>query len=455
MSSEVVEGTLVEIDGAQAAPPAELVPVSDRWMPKGKAAAALMGQLASYDKDGRLSAEAQAMYDAGEVESTANTMAYQFLRFVLWCYENNLEPLPTDKVTCQEWIAANYTMKRPDGKLRGRKGQPYAPATVRLSLSAIARAHRRYFTRNPAELARYFRDNPGELEAAAARRGRDRGAMPTPTAHEDVTRSMKGYAKQWKKAGYREDVADSITVDELYAMVRTCDIDLTVQGLRDAFLMRLASDIGRRNSELMSLDWADLRWVHSGLLRVTIPWSKTNQDATAGDVAPVEADTFLEPSLDTLRLGLMWKEECASRGFKDGPVFRQVRGTGVRRKDGSRSGVILAARMTKKNYIDVVAQAARLSGVNLDAAGDIRHIVPHSLRVYFARRSFAAGVSIGVVCDTGGWSRSSPVVINYDRQAESEREGNTPGARIREAEQKRRDAEAARAAAAAAGEQAR
>ncbi len=455
----VVDAELVD-DG----PGTELVVAAPRWVPTGKAAAALMGQLAEYDPDGRLSAEAAAMFRAGEADSTVDTMAYQFLRYLVWFHDperpgydrdmrEGRQALPADKTTVQEWITANYTMKNAAGKLRGRNGQPYSPATVRLSLAAIARAHRRYFSRHTDELARYFQEHPGELEAAAARRGRDRGAMPTPTAHDDVVQTMKGYAKTWKRAGYREDVADSITVDELYAMVRTFDLS-TVAGLRDAALMRLAADIGRRNAELMALNWADLKWQTPTLLVVTVPFSKTNQDAEAGDTAYVEADDgedALCPELCTLLLLREWKELSAARGFTDGPVFRQVRGTGQARKDGGHRGVILPARMERKNYVDVVAMAARKARIDRDSAGDERKIVPHSLRVFMARRTLAAGGTIGQVCDQGGWSRNSPVVLRYDRQAAGEREGHTPGALIRRAERARRDeaaaAEAARVAA--------
>lgn len=405
----------------------------------GKAAAALAGELERYDPAGRLSAAAAAMFAAGETQSTVDTMRYQFMRFCLWCYEHDRDPLPADKTTIQEWIGANWEMRRSDGVKPGRHGQPYAPDTVRLSLAAIARAHRRYFSRNPGELARFFMDHPGELEAAAARKGRDRGAMPTPTAHEDVAQTMKGYARSWKQAGFTEDIADSITVDEMFAMVRTCDLE-TVHGIRDAFLLRLAAETGRRNSELMSLDWAHLKWQTPALLVVSVPFSKTNQDGSRDDKAYVEADDFLEPALDTLALGLRWKRLCAAHGHVGGPVFRKTRGTGQARKDGQPRGVILPERMSRKNYQDVVAQAAHLSGIDRTHDGDVRKIVPHSLRVFMARRTLAAGGTIGQVCDQGGWSRKSPVVLRYDREAAGEREGSTPGALIRRAEQARLDA---------------
>ncbi|MGK5677588.1 tyrosine-type recombinase/integrase [Actinoplanes sp. URMC 104] len=446
--AEVVEGELV--DDPPPTPSTALVHEDEqrkRWTPTGKAAAALAGQLERYDPQGRLTAIAKMFYDKGESQSTVDTMRFQWMRFCLWCYEHKLDPLPADAVTVHNWIGAHWEMRDVEGKKRGRKGQPYSPNTVRLSLAAIARAHRRYFTQNPAELARFFSENPGELEAAAARKGRDRGALPTPTAHQYVTQAMKGYAKEWYKHGFVEDVAASITVDEMYAMVRTCDLN-TVWGIRDAFLMRLAADTGRRNSELMSLDWVHLKMLVTGdaedeLLEVRIPLSKTNQDGSRSDKAYVSADTTLHPELDTLKLMRMWKAVCAAQGFTSGPVFRKVRGTGQERKDGQPRGVIRDERMTRKNYQDIVAQAAHLSGVDIDPGdpeGGYRRCVPHMFRVFMARRLLAAGGTIGQVCDQGGWSRNSPVVLRYDREADAERAENTAGAMIRAAELRRREA---------------
>lgn len=441
----------------------ELVPFEDvgevtpvrRWVPSGQAAAALAGKLERYDPQGLLSAEAEAMFELGEAQSTIDAMRFQWLRFGLWCHERSegatrsvdvFEPLPANVRTLREWIAANYSMRYPDGTLRGRRGQPYAPATVRLSLAAIARAHRRWYARHPEELARFLQEHPGELEAGAMRQGRNRGALPTPTAHPDVVKQMRGYSRQWKKSGYTEDVVDSITVEEMYALVRSCELD-TVPGLRDAFLMRLAADTGRRNSELMSLNWKHLAF-RGDLLVVTVPFSKVNQEGKAGDRAYVEADHELEPSLCTLVLGRRYRQLCQVRGFgrPGDPVFHKTRGTGQERKDGTLRGVILPERMTRKNFQDVVYQAAEVSGVRYDSDGEIRKITPHAFRVYLARRHLAAGGTIGALCDQGGWSRTSPVVLRYDREAAAEREENTSGALIRRAELERRERERARKA---------
>lgn len=439
MTDEAIEGELLP------ALPDRLPSERPEWVPRGRAGDMIMselGKLAKYDPDRRLSAEAAEMFSEGIAESTVSTLGYQWLRVLVWCGETGREHLPMTVQTVQEWMTANYTMKHPDGTLRGRKGQPYAPSTVRLSLAAIARAHRRYYSKHPEALARYYAENPGELDAAATRMGRHRGAMPSPTAHDDVVQHMKGYAKRWKRAGFREDLAATITVDDMFALVRTQDIDGTCVGLRNAFLFRLAAETGRRASDLTALDWSDLRWLSSTRLEVTIPYGKTNQEGEAGDTAYVDADETYEPGLDTLLLGREWKELCASRGYTSGPVFRQCR-QGTRRKDGTRSGSILNARMTRKDYADQIAKAAKESGVDHDpVTGDLRKCTPHMFRVLMATSALGAGVSIGSVCDQGGWSRNSPVVLRYDRAAK--RDGESPGAYIRRAAEAARDAEAAK-----------
>lgn len=400
---------------ANPAPPA-------KWKPRGKAAEALAGRLGQVDPLGGLSAAAAEMYELGLNENTTQTYEYQWLRVLVWLGETEhvLLPEPGESQdvwwpraarTLVHWIADNYTMTRADGKLRGRKGQPYAPDTVRLSLWVVSRIFRR------------------------------RG-LASPVHHPDVQTEMKGYGKKWKRAGFKEDAAESITPAELLAMLRTCDLN-TVSGLRDAALMRIATECGRRNSELMALNWTDLTFLTPTSLRVNIPFSKTNQTGKGDDNAYIEADMdrwigdqlvrAWAPEFDPLLLLREHREVCAGFGYDvtRGPVWRKCHGGGVKRADGTRSGVVLEERMTRKNYQDVVAAAARRSGVLFNpVTGEVRKIVPHSLRVYLVTEGSKAGVPLGVLCDQGGWSRKSPVVLGYQRQANRLGEDN-PGVQIR------------------------
>lgn len=402
-----------------AAPVAPSAPVTSvKWKPRGKAAEVLAGRLAQVDRLGGLSAAAAEMYELGLNDNTTQTYEYQWLRVLIWLGETGhvLLPEPGEAQdvwwpraarTLVHWIADNYTMTRKDGRLRGLKGQPYAPDTVRLSLWVVSRIFRR------------------------------RG-LASPVHHPDVQTEMKGYAKKWKRAGYKENAAESITPDELLRMLAVCDLN-TVAGLRDACLMRIATECGRRNSELMALNWTDLTFLSPTQLRINIPFSKTNQTGRSDDNAYIEADVVWAPEFDPLLLLRELREVTAGFGHEveRGPVFLKCHG-GAKRADGTRSGVMLPERMTRKNYQDVVTAAARRSGVLFNpVTGEVRKIVPHSLRVYLVTEGSRAGVPLGVLCDQGGWSRKSPVVIGYQRQANRLDEDN-PGVRIRTAVMERR-----------------
>jgi integrase len=392
------------------------------WQPEGKIAEALAKVLDGYDPDGQVAVETAQMF--AEYSLARNTLyayAYQIVRFVVWCGDGGRRHLPdpdepperwlTEMVTnCRDWVAANYTMRRADGRLRGRDGQPYSPDTVRLSLAAISKLYER------------------------------RGHTVAPTHHQDVRGQVRAYSRRWASERNKRDIAYVPTWAELVAMARSCDLG-TVAGIRDAFLVRLAAETGRRNSELMAMNWDDITELTPGAVwRIDFPTSKTNPYGDRVDQATVQADQGdgpdnppLAPDVDTIRLGQLWRQVCRQRNLvgKGLPAFVKVR-TGTRRKDGSVSGVILPERMTRTNYQDVVRAVGHRSGVLYDpVTGEVRKLVPHSFRAYMATWGAAAGLPLAAICDQGGWNRNSPVVLRYMRLGATLNDNN-PGVRIRQ-----------------------
>jgi integrase len=358
------------------------------------------------DPDDAVSAEADEMYWEGVPDNTQLIYRYQWKRFIQWCSATNRPHMPSTVGTIREWINAHWTMTGADNRLCGRNGQPYAPDTLRLSLAVISVAHQKH-------------------------------GLLSPTHHPDAIRQMRGYARRWKRAGYRPDVAHALTAEETLAMIRTCD-RTTAAGVRDAALLRLAADIGRRNSELMSLDFADLRWVAEDRMVVTITMSKTNKDTDEDpDEVAVEADVDLDPELCPLRLMSEWLTLCRSRGITSGPLFRLIN-AGQRRADGTHSGRIQDERMTRRAFQNVVTKAAQLSGVDRDPkTGEARQVVPHSLRAGFATEAEAAGAPVSDTADRGGWARESPVILRYFRSGRKWGDRN-PAVLIRRANRRRR-----------------
>lgn len=391
------------------------------WQPEGKIADALARVLVGYDPDGQVAAETAEMFaEYSLARNTRYAYTYQIIRYVIWCGDTGRRHLPdkdeaperwlTEMVTnVRDWVAANYAMRRADGRLRGRDGQPYSPDTVRLSLAAISKLYER------------------------------RGHTVAPTHHQDVRGQMRAYARRWAEDRNKRDIAYVPTWSEVVALARSCDLD-TVAGIRDAFLLRLASETGRRNSELMAMNWDDIAEVVPKVVwRVDWPTSKTNPYGDRVDQSTVQADAgdgetpALAPDVDTIRLGMMWREVCRARGLvgKGLPVFCKVR-TGTKRKDGSLSGVVLPARMDRKNYQDVIRSAGHRSGMLYDpVTGEVRKLVPHSMRAYMATWGAAAGLPLAAICDQGGWNRNSPVVLRYMRLGATLNENN-PGVRIRQ-----------------------
>lgn len=391
------------------------------WQPEGKIAEALARVLGGYDPDGQVAAETADMFaEYSLAKNTRYAYTYQIIRYVMWSGDTGRRHLPdpdepaeqwlTEMVTnLRDWVAANYTMRRADGRLRGRDGQPYSPDTVRLSLAAVSKLYER------------------------------RGHTVAPTHHQDVRGQMRAYARRWAEDRNKRDIAYVPTWTEVVALARSCDLG-TVAGIRDAFLLRVASETGRRNSELVAMNWDDIaEVVPGGVWRIDFPTSKTNPYGDRVDQATVQADLgdgempALAPDVDTIRLGMLWRRVCGARGLvgKGLPVFHKVRG-GTRRKDGSLSGVVLPEQMDRKNYQDVIRAAGHRCGVLYDpVTGEVRKLVPHSMRAYMATWGAAAGLPLAAICDQGGWNRNSPVVLRYMRLGATLNENN-PGVRIRQ-----------------------
>ena len=371
--------------------------------------------------DDYVSPAADAQYMRGIPKTTREIYAAQWNRFVGWCVDENNGPphpreyLPATVGTVREYVHAhwNWTRTLPDGSVvfAGLGGQRYAPDTVRLALKVISIVHQGF------------------------------GFVPA-TKHPDVRRQMRGYARDWRNPalGYKTAAADALSPDELLAMIATCDMG-TVGGLRDALLLRLAFDTGRRNSELTSIPWQGVRWLDDRRMLVTFPESKVNQDGD-DDTVGVEADDEWAPDTCPVLLMREWRELCATRGLavNTGTVFREVHG-GQRRKLGI-SGVIYDKQMTRGAFQDLVTIRARTAGVDVDpVTGDKRKIVPHSIRHAFALEGDRDGVPIHLLADRGGWSRTSPVILGY--MASRKKWGDDNAAvRMRRAEVTRREQQA-------------
>lgn len=422
----VIDGEVVDEAPGPDELMAELEP-SDRTTGPNRTVALLRGRIAEFMTSPAPGGDVEAIEEdelfwEGIPENTREAYRRQWHRFEKWAKLNDdPEVLPASVSTVVKYLRAHWDMRYPKdhpdkqraGKKRGVKGQPYAPDTVRLALTTISVVH---------EAAKHV----------------------SPAKDRQVTIRMRGYARKWKKAGYKANVAAALSADEIIAMVRKCDL-ATCAGLRDAVLMRLALDIGRRPSELLSLNWGDVRWKSADQMIVTPQFGKTNKDNDeAPDELAIEADEDLAPDVDLVVLFRELKELMAARGYTTGPIFMEVN-SGQRRKDGGHTGKFTGARMTLRAFEVAVKRYAFAAGVDKDpVSGDYRHIVAYSFRVSFATLSEEADIPIQEAAIRGGWKPDSRIIFRYYRTGKKWGDRN-PGVIIRRKARQMREERAAKA----------
>ncbi len=171
-------------------------------------------------------------------ERTEKVYAANWTRFESWCDGYNQTPLPAEEGTVALFIAALCQRE-------------LKPSTIELSLSAISQRHQ---------------DKGEELKTKQARQ------------------VLKGYKRQ---VGTEQKRAEPLTVE----MLRRCldTIPATTKGARDRALLLVGWCCALRSSELVGLQWDDVRQVDSGLV-VSIRKSKTDQTGEGAELAVPFAD---------------------------------------------------------------------------------------------------------------------------------------------------------------------
>jgi integrase len=362
-----------------------------------------------FDPDDLVDVETDEMAQEGVPETTRAIYRREWKHFVDWCGNptngagHPRAHMPATVATVRKYIKDHWAMTRTkaDGStvLAGRYGRPYAPTTVALRLAVISVVHQWQ-------------------------------GLPSPTRHKAVHVQFRGYRRRWSKAKYRPDVAYPLTPDDMIAMVRTCDLT-TVQGIRNAAMIRLHYELGCRASELCNLTFADLHWETIDRLIVHIELAKGDKERDCG----IETDTTFVPELDTLLLLRQWIELAAMYGITEGALFVEVN-PGRKRKDGQISGSLRRTEIDRHAYEMVFIRAAERAGVDRDATGKKRHISTHSARSGFITAAVDAGLEIAQIAPHTGHALESPVIHRYYRQGRKWGQYN-PGRRIREARRRR------------------
>ncbi len=277
---------------------------------------------------------ARTAADASRAPSTERAYAADWRDFSSFALRIGRERLPAEPETVALYVA--------DLRRRARR-----PATISRKLAAIAVYHRSAGRRSPAE--------------------------------HDVVRAVVRGTRRALGVAQRQSTA--LSLDGLTRVLGAIPDDM--RGLRDRALLLVGWAGALRRSEIVALDFSDLRFEEEGLV-IKIRRSKTDQDAAGDTVAIAIGSEARTCPVEALR---RWLEAA---GIKSGLIFRRVRrngAIGVRALSGYAVAVITATR----------AQDAGLDG---DFAG-------HSLRSGFATAAARAGSTERAIMRHGRWTDSA------------------------------------------------
>lgn len=273
-----------------------------------------------------------AAYDA-QSRSTATKRAYRadWQDFCAWCAHLGLESLPASERTVARYVTqlaeGNYEHKPVD--LR----KPLKVATLTRRLASISQAH---------QLAGHN----------------------SPTTSELVRTRMKGIRRT---LGTRQNQAAAATIEVVRAMVYALPEGRL--GQRDRALLLVGFAGAFRRSELVGLDYADIKFVPEGMI-VTLRRSKTNQEGATEDIGIARG---------------RWAETCPVRALEawlnaahitEGPIFRPL----------GKHGNVRARRLTDHAVGLIVKRAAERAGL------DPAPFSGHSLRAGLVTSAYAADV---------------------------------------------------------------
>ena len=219
-----------------------------------------------------------------------------------------------------------------------------------------------------------------QLVAAVKLRAKLAGDAPPPGAA--TARVLAGFRREGRNRGRGQ--VTGLRWEQADAAAALAERG-SLAGLRDAAILALASDAMLRVGEIAALDIEDLAVEADGTGRLTIRYSKTDQEGE-GAVAFIGA-----PGVRRLRAWL------AAIGAETGAMFWRVR----------RGGHAQPERMTARAIRTVIAKRAANAGVEGRISG-------HSPRVGSAQSLAAAGASVVEMQTVGRW-KSPTMPGRYSR----------------------------------------
>jgi integrase len=280
---------------------------------------------------------------SSQADGTRRTYDKSWTGFEAWCGEQGFCALPAAPQTVALFLAA-------------RADQGRRPATLSVTLSAIAQAH---------ELAGH----------------------PSPTADLLVKKTWKGVRR---RLGIAPNKKDPISASELRSMMDRLPAGLL--GLRDRALLLLGFAGGFRRSELVALNRRDLTFVTEGL-EAFVTNSKTDQEGK-GHIKMIAYGS--DPSTCPVRAAKDWVELS---GIVEGPVFRPI----------DRYEKLGAKALTDHAVAVIIKRTATRAGLATP------ELSGHSLRAGFVTEAARNGADYPSIMDQTGHENLT-TVHGYNRR---------------------------------------
>jgi integrase len=368
----------------------------------GRAALAELG----VDPDELVDARTEEQLRRATPENTLDLLRWAFGFLIRYCGETGRRHDPPTVGTLRKMICDAFYMTDGQGRGRGRYGRPYAPNTIATVIYCLSMIFDRL---------------------------QDRLDKPNPCRHPLVADQLKGYREDYAAAGHRTDESDALTPEESVALARAQDLG-TVQGLRNAAMLRGQYDLACRADEWCKIRGEDLAWLDTDRVLVTFVRTKGRKPRTV----PMQAVDGADADVDPVRLLARYVKARLSAGWDGtGPVWVHV-SRGDRRKDYEETGVLGGRFRTDPMgydaYADVFARAIRRTGIGLDPVTGkrVRHLTTHSNRIGPIDAWVRAGFRLEDIAPRTGHSPASPVIHKYLRHVPPWGDRN-PGVAIRKA----------------------
>lgn len=278
------------------------------------------------DSDDLVDARAEAQIRLATPENTLDVLRWAIGFLIRYCGQPSRPRRhdPPTVGTIRQMIADAFYMVKKNGDPPGRHKQPYAPMTIELLVYALSMIF-------------------------------DRLQWVNPIRHPLIEDQLKGYKTQYELAGYRTDESDALSNDQNAALVRSYDLG-TVQGLRNAAMVRGQFDMGCRADEWCRMQAKDVRWESDERVLVTFIASTTK--GSKKRTVPMQmhkpklglGPDVLEQTRADLRGRLVWLTAQIGAGQDTPGTVQEIQAVAGRLQDLAEAAVWHAEEAT---YLDI------------------------------------------------------------------------------------------------------